>query len=100
MTAIISQPMNCKAEDQIRAERKKAIMYLNDKGYEVVDTVLPDFVNEGNVPLKYLAKFIEAMADTDLVYVIGDWKNARNCRIVVECCILYNIRIEIDEVQK
>ena len=100
MTAIISQPMNCRAEDQIIAEREKAIMYLNDRGYEVIDTVFPHVGNKGNIPLKHLAKFIEAMADADLVYVIGDWKNARNCRIVVECCIQYNIRIEVDEVQR
>jgi Asp-tRNA(Asn)/Glu-tRNA(Gln) amidotransferase A subunit family amidase len=96
MKAIISQPMKGKTEAQVRAERESAIEYLNTKGYEVVDTVFPDFTNKGNIPLKYLAKSIEAISDVDLVYFIGDWQNARGCRIEFECCIHYGIKFMLE----
>jgi Asp-tRNA(Asn)/Glu-tRNA(Gln) amidotransferase A subunit family amidase len=95
MKAIISQPMKGKTEEQVRLERKEAIEELNALGYEVVDTVFPDFTSQGNIPLKYLSKSIEAIADVDLVYFIGDWKNARGCRIEFECCIQYNIDFKL-----
>jgi Asp-tRNA(Asn)/Glu-tRNA(Gln) amidotransferase A subunit family amidase len=94
MKAIISQPMKGKTEAQVRAEREEAMKHLNGLGYEVVDTVFPDFTNTGNIPLKYLAKAIEAIADVDLVYFIGDWRNARGCRIEFEVCIHYGIKVE------
>jgi hypothetical protein len=65
-------------------------------GYEVVDTIFPDFTNKGNIPLKYLAKSIEFIADVDLVYFIGDWRNARGCRIEFECCVQYGIKFETE----
>jgi Asp-tRNA(Asn)/Glu-tRNA(Gln) amidotransferase A subunit family amidase len=94
MKAMISQPMKGKTEAQVRAEREEAIEHLKTKGYEVVDTVFPDFSNKGNIPLKYLAKSIEALSDMDLVYFIGDWRNARGCRIEFECCIQYGVKAE------
>jgi hypothetical protein len=96
MKAIISQPMNGKTEAQVRADRESAIEYLNTKGYEVVDTIFPDFTSQGNIPLKYLAKSVEAISDVDLVYFIGDWKNARGCRIEFECCIQYGVKFMLE----
>jgi Asp-tRNA(Asn)/Glu-tRNA(Gln) amidotransferase A subunit family amidase len=96
MKAIISQPMEGKTEAQVRAEREAAIKHLNEKGYVVVDTVFPNFTNEGNIPLKYLAKSIEAIADVDLVYFIGNWKDARSCRIEFECCVQYGVEFEFE----
>jgi Asp-tRNA(Asn)/Glu-tRNA(Gln) amidotransferase A subunit family amidase len=92
MKAIISQPMKGLTEEQIRRERAEAVKFLEEKGYEVVDTVFPDFKNEGNIPLKYLSKAIEAIADVDLVYFLGDWRDSRGCRIEFECCIQYGIQ--------
>jgi len=94
MKAIISQPMNGKAEEQIRAERAETIKQLKAKGYEVVDTVFPNFKNEGNVPLKYLAKSIEAIADADLVYFMLGWKDVRGCKIEHEICVQYDVKFE------
>jgi hypothetical protein len=56
---IISQPMRGKSERQVREERAALVSELTSKGYEVVDTIFPDFKNEGNIPLKYLAKSLE-----------------------------------------
>ena len=94
MKAIISQPMKGKPEDQIRAERAETVKMLEGKGYEVVDTVFPDFENKGNVPLKYLAKSLETIADVDLVYFMPGWKDARGCKIEHECCVQYDVKFE------
>ena len=44
--------------------------------------------------LKYLAKSIELLADADLLLCIGDWKNARGCKIEHECAKQYGIQIQ------
>jgi len=95
MKAIISQPMKGKPEEQIRAERADAIKMLEKKGYEVVDTIFPDFENKGNVPLKFLAKSLEAIADADLVYFMPGWNDARGCKIEHECCVQYDVPFEL-----
>jgi len=94
MKAIISQPMNGKTEEKIRSERADTIKMLEKKGYEVVDTIFPDFENKGNVPLKYLAKSIEAIADADLVFFMLGWKDARGCRIEHDVCVQYDIKFD------
>jgi Asp-tRNA(Asn)/Glu-tRNA(Gln) amidotransferase A subunit family amidase len=90
-TAMISQPMRGKTEEQIRSERKEVIELLENSGYEVVDTVFPDFINSGNVAVKYLAKSLEVMADIGLVYFMDGWEEARGCRIEHQVCVDYDI---------
>jgi Asp-tRNA(Asn)/Glu-tRNA(Gln) amidotransferase A subunit family amidase len=92
--AIISQPMRGKTEEQVRTEREQTVKTLEERGYEVVDTVFPDFTNSGNIPLKYLAKSIEFIADVDFVYFMPGWGNARGCRIEHLCCEDYGIPFE------
>jgi len=94
MKAMISQPMNGKIEEQIRAEREETIKQLEAKGYEVVDTVFSDFTDQGNVPLKYLAKSLEAIADVDLVFFMPGWEKARGCRIEHRVCVDYGVPFE------
>jgi hypothetical protein len=94
MKAVISQPMRGKTEEQIRSERAGTVAELSGRGYEVADTVFPDFTNQGNVPLKYLARSIEAIADADLVYFMPGWKEARGCRIERRCCDEYGVPFE------
>jgi Asp-tRNA(Asn)/Glu-tRNA(Gln) amidotransferase A subunit family amidase len=93
MKAIISQPMKGKTEEQISAERSETVKQLEGRGYEVVNTIFPNFSNQGN-PLKYLSKSIEAIADADLVVFMPGWENARGCRIEHQCCADYGIRFE------
>ena len=95
MKAIISQPMNGKTEEQIRAERADTIKLLETRGYEVIDTVFPDVPEGGNIPLKYLAKSLEYIAEVYFVYFMKGWENARGCRIEHQCCIDYGIVFEV-----
>ena len=88
---MISQPMAGKTEQQIREERAKLVAYLTEKGYEVVDTVLPDYIEGKSIPLKYLAKSIGYIADVDCVYFMSGWIAARGCRIEHQCCVDYGI---------
>jgi hypothetical protein len=92
--AIISQPMKGKTEEQIRTERGQTVKMLEERGYEVVDTIFPDFTSRGNIPLKYLAKSIEYIADVDFVYFMQGWENARGCKIEHQCCADYGIPFE------
>ena len=94
---IISQPMRGKSEQQVREERAQLVSELTQKGYEVVDTVFSDFTNEGNIPLKYLAKSIEAIADVDCVFFMDGWDEARGCRIEYQVCEDYGIEAFVSE---
>jgi len=86
--------MKGKTEEQIREERADVIKLLEAKGYEVVDTVFPDFTAEGNIPLKHLAKSIEAIAGAGFVWFMPGWRASRGCRIEHECCVEYGIPYE------
>lgn len=94
MKVMISQPMNGKTEEQIRSERKAIIEKLNKMHIEVIDTIFD--INENiinNIPVFYLAKSIEAMADADAIYFMKDWQMARGCRIEREVAHDYGIKI-------
>jgi Asp-tRNA(Asn)/Glu-tRNA(Gln) amidotransferase A subunit family amidase len=93
---IICQPMRGKTEQQVRQEREELVIELTKQGYEVVDTVFPDFTNQGNIPLKYLAKSLDFIADVDAVYFMDGWQDARECRIEHLACVDYGILILSD----
>lgn len=98
----ISQPMNGKAEEEIRFEREIAIKdakkqveetYPEDwdedgNQVEIMDTVLKDFSTDTH-PLVYLGESIKMLADADVVYFAKGWENARGCCIEHECAKKY-----------
>ena len=97
MKVFISQPMKGRAEEEILNERNKAIELLksNNSNIEILDSYFEDYNPQtGSIPLKYLAKSIELLADADLLLCIGDWKNARGCKIEHECAKQYGIQIQ------
>lgn len=97
MKAIISQPMRGRSTEYIRKEREAAVKYLEDQGIEVVDTVFEDFSKDlsyKNVPLAYLAKSLEQIAQVDVVYFMPGWDEARGCKFERQCCIAYGVPIE------
>jgi hypothetical protein len=91
--AVISQPMKGKTGEQIRAERTEIVEQLEGRGYEVVDTVFPGFIDQG-LPLKHLAKTLETIAGADLVVFMPGWEQARGCRIEHTACAEYGIHFE------
>ena len=92
----ISQPMKGKTEEEILAAREKAIedvkKTMDDEPVEVIDSYFEDYnPDNGCVPLKYLARSLELLADADVVYFAKGWKNARGCRIEHEAAVEYGI---------
>ena len=97
--AMISQPMGDRSEEDILAQRNKAMKVLDDMGYEVVDSYIYDADEDLrmygyiHLPVYYLGKSLEFLAKADVLYVCDGWENARGCRIEVETAKAYNIPI-------
>ena len=88
--AMLSQPMRDKTDEEIAETRNKAIKVLEEKGYEVINTLFtdewysPESMNERgvvNIPLCFLAKSLENMSLCEAAYFCKDWENYRGCRI-------------------
>lgn len=106
MRAILSQPMAGKTDEEIVNTREKAIEYLRDKGYEVVNTLFTDEwyskdkMEEREVvqiPLCFLAKSLENMSLCHTVYFCKGWENARGCRIEHDAAVAYGLDIIYEE---
>lgn len=96
MKAFISQPMRGKSEEEIKAEREHIIAGLESEypEIEIIDSYFEDYNPEdGCVPLKYLAKSIEMLADADVAVFAVGWQDARGCSIEHECAVEYGIKV-------
>lgn len=93
----ISQPMKGKTQEEIQSEREKAIkraQIVLGEEVEAIDSYFEDYNPEnGCVPLKYLAKSLEIMADADVVYFVGEWALYRGCRIEYESACEYGLKV-------
>lgn len=91
----ISQPMKGKTKEEILAVRKRAIenaKVVMDDDVEVIESYFEDYnPDDGCVPLKYLSKSLELLADADIVYFAKGWESARGCRIEYRCATDYGI---------
>jgi hypothetical protein len=90
---MLSQPMNGKTEEEIVATRNRAISFLQEKGYEIVNTLFTDewYSNESmknrgvvQIPLCFRAKSLENMSLCHVVFFCKGWEDARGCRIAHE----------------
>lgn len=106
MKAMISQPMGGKSNEEIVETRERAIAALEEKGFEVVNTLFTDewYSNSAmkergveNVPLCFLAKSIENMSLCNAAYFCKGWEHARGCRIEHEAAKAYNMTILYEE---
>ena len=92
----ISQPMKNKSESEILITRDKAIDRIKqlfpDNEVVIINSYFMAYSpTEGNIPLKYLAKSIELLADADFVYFCPGWEEARGCIIEHDCTVAYGI---------
>ena len=98
--AFISQPMKGKTIEAIRKERKRIEDMLVLNGYKPVDSVFEDFPEAEEkyktVPLAYLAKSLDLLAQCDGIAFASGWKDARGCRIEHACAEAYGIDILMD----
>ena len=91
----ISQPMSGRTEQEIKTERKNAIMILNnyfEEKVEVLETIIDD-VPKKATPLWYLGKAIETLATADVVVFLRGWQKYRGCRMEHNCAVEYGVRI-------
>ena len=104
--AMLSQPMNGLADDEIVAVRNRAVKYLEDNGFEVVNTLFIDEWYSDNsmkergvvqIPLCFLARSLENMSLCHTVYFCKGWENARGCRIEHEAAKAYGLEILYEE---
>jgi hypothetical protein len=100
--AMLSQPMAGKTEEEIVQTRAKAIEFLSENGYEVVNTLFTDewygkdqMESRGvvQIPLCFLAKSLENMSKTHAVYFCKGWEHARGCRIEHDAANAYGLEI-------
>lgn len=90
MKVMISQPMKGRTEEQIKETRAAAIAYIEEQGHEFVDSYFEDewakpenMTARGvvNIPVAFLSKSIERMANCDAVLFCPGWGAMRGCRI-------------------
>ena len=102
MKAMLSQPMGGKTEEEIVATRDRAISFLTEKGYEVINTLFTDewYSRESmtvrgvvQIPLCFLAKSLENMSLCHTVYFCKGWENARGCLIEHEAAKAYGLEV-------
>jgi hypothetical protein len=100
--AMLSQPMAGKSEEEIIATREKAIKALEEKGYEIVNTLFTDdwYKKEQmeargvvQIPLCFLAKSLENMSLCHAAYFCKGWEKARGCKIEHEAAAAYGLEI-------
>lgn len=99
---MLSQPMAGKTDDEIKETREKAFKTLENKGYEIVNTLFTDewyskekMAERGvvQIPLFFLAKSLENMSLCHAAYFCKGWENARGCRIEHEAAKAYGLDI-------
>lgn len=100
--AMLSQPMAGKTEKEIIETREKALKVLQNKGYEIVNTLFTDewyspenMMSRGvrQIPLCFLAKSLENMSKCDAAYFCKGWENARGCRIEHDAAVAYGLKV-------
>lgn len=91
----ISQPMTGKSHEDILSERESAIVLAKEvlkEDVEVLDSYFEDYNPTNNrIPLKYLAKSLEVLADADIMYLATGWRESRGCNIEYVCALNYCI---------
>ena len=77
----ISQPMRDKTKEEILREREAAIKASSEaigEDVEVIESYFEDYdPKDCCIPLKYLAKSLELLADADIAYFCYGWDMAR-----------------------
>ena len=106
MKAMLSQPMAGKTYEEIIQTRERAIVILQEKGYEIVNTLFTDeWYDQENmkkrgvvqIPLCFLAKSLENMSLCHAAYFCKGWEKARGCRLEHEAAVAYGVDIIYEE---
>lgn len=91
----ISQPMKGKTDEEILAERRKAIRSAErqlGEPIEVIDSFFQSAPADAK-PLWFLGKSLELLSGADIAYFAKGWQEARGCKIENICAIEYGIAV-------
>lgn len=78
----ISQPMRDKTDEQILAERNRAIETVKKKfdgDVVILDSFFQGAPHDAR-PLWFLGKSIQVLSQADVAYFIGNWRSYRGCK--------------------
>ena len=98
----ISQPMRGKTDEEILAERKKAIESAErnlGEPVEVIDSFFQNAPADAR-PLWFLGKSLKLLSTADIAYFAKGWEDARGCRIENQCAVEYGIEVIEDYTEK
>lgn len=100
--AMLSQPMAGKTDEEIVETRDKAIKFLTERGFEIVNTLFTDewyskekMTERGvrQISLYFLANSLANMSLCDTVYFCKGWEKARGCKIEHDTAVAYGVNI-------
>ena len=96
MKVFISQPMNGKTNEEIKAERQQAIVDVKaefpHEKIEVLDSFFENAPHEAK-PLWFLGKSFEVLSQADIAYFCKGWREARGCEMEYDACCRYGISV-------
>ena len=97
----ISQPMAGLTDEQIlkaREEIKSRAEKIIGEPVELINSFVEDCPEKNikSISAWYLGKSIEFLAQADIAYFGGDWRNARGCKIEYEIANAYEIKVIIE----
>lgn len=100
MKIMISQPMSGLSLSEIAYQRDKIERKLESLGHEVANSYFKEFNEENrcdlaHVPVYYLGKALQKMAECDAVYFAEGWELSRGC--VIERAVAENYGLLIME---
>ena len=92
----ISQPMKDKTDEQIEAERKRAVEAIkkeyDGKEVEIIDSFFKGAPHDAK-PLWFLGKSFELLSTADVAYFVKGWDNYRGCKMEHTAAIEYGISV-------
>ena len=94
MKVFISQGMNNKTDEEIKAEREEALKKVNDTFIEDMEEINSFFEGEPEVktiPLFFLGESIRLLSDADIIVFCKGYENYRGCKIEELCAKEYGI---------
>lgn len=92
----ISQPMQNKTDEQIEAERKRAVEAIkkeyDGEEVEIIDSFFKGAPHDAK-PLWFLGKSFELLSTADVAYFVKGWDNYRGCKMEHTAAIEYGISV-------
>ena len=100
MKYFISQPLNGKTDEEIKAKRKEVETAIleQEPDAEILDSFFEGAPHDAK-PLWFLGKSLEILSNADIAYFCEGWENARGCKLENECALAYGITV-IEELSK